>query len=235
MTKLSIVLAFMLLSLFSYAQYEPDGYFGLSAGAAFPAGEMGAADLFEPGSGFATTGANFQGLFAYRIWDRVGLAGMGVYSFLPMDKNSVEEDLALVSGYENEDFTVSTNDWSLFGLLGGGTAIFQLNRRFTADARVLFGYLQYTYPEMSVAGPGIGENVLREEVSVSTIGFNVGAGAKYALNHFMYFMVNADYLFGTPEFEDFTVIDKNNKNIQRSISPTYGNLNFTAGLAFFID
>lgn len=218
-----------------FGQYEPDGYIGVSLGAAFPMSDYANTDLFEAGSGFAKTGPNLNISFAYKLYNDFGIAVLLTGSSNPVNTDEIAHEASQIEIYKDKDIKISSENSKTAGLLTGAYAIFPLSHKFYFDIRLLIGPYYVYSPEYILTSTDISQLVFKDKYSVVTLGFNLGVGLKYKINTKMYLLGNYDYTSVKPEFKDVEIYDINNKKITRSIKPKIFMSNITFGLGFFLE
>jgi hypothetical protein len=209
--------AFTLIIITSYAQNKVSNYIGFFAGASTPLGDFsktktGSLNNWNNNSGFAKTGFAFGVEGAYYFLPKLGLAGTLYYSnhggFSKADAAKLGDSYTDAFGVD-ESTVKTSGTYSSVNVMLGPQLSFPINK-LTVDVRALGGIIQsLSTPEMTVQLEDNTSTLLKQKSSTATaLGWQVGAGLRYAITNKLGLMLRADYF----NSDDIKIENENRSN-----------------------
>jgi len=177
---------------------------GVSAGAGIPMGAYGTADNVavkdtSHTNGWAKTGFHFNVHIGYKFSDYIGgmaMIGGNMNGFNTTAYDSKNNPLA------SNGATTATSHY-IGSYLAGPFLNLPVSDNFAITIRALAGLMTAKYAELT--GTEGSFSGVSKIASVSTFGYDAGAGVKIGITDAMGFALNVDYLGGTPVFKSETV------------------------------
>jgi hypothetical protein len=209
---------------------QDKGYIGISLGPSIPINDFASRDGNNNSAGWATTGANFDITFVYKLGKSLGLSAL-----LRGQANSVDN-----IAYSNEltkqvggSWTVDSKSWTMGGLLFGGYGSFPISDKVSFDTRAVIGFLNATSPELNLTlnGSGGAGWVRQSSVSANSFTYLLGAGFKFGVSNKICLLANLDYLGAKPEFRDVELTSgSGGAPTKYTFSQKFGTINFGFGV-----
>ena len=235
---------FLLFVLISVQQVMAQGilsqtggkiYIGGSIGPSFPIGDFGETVPDQEKSGYATTGYKVEVDAGVRLFNLLEVSAVGFRNINETNPDNLKN--YLVEQYPSADFNVESDDWEIYGFLGGIGLSYPLPNKFIADIRILGGYMNITSPNISLttANPGVYYKV--ESSTTSSFVYLTSASLRYPVLKRLYISLGFDYIGSSADFKDVTTIrsfEGNTVESKASFEQTMDSWALTVGFKFFI-
>jgi hypothetical protein len=177
---------------------------GVSVGAGIPMGAYGTKDNTPSNdtshiNGWAKTGFHFNANLGYKFTDNIGgmlLLGGNLNGF-----DAAAYDTKNRSNFYNGTTTATSH--YIGSYLVGPFFNFPVGDKFAITARVLAGLMTAKYADRTYTSGSV--TAVGKFASVSTFGYDAGAGVKIGLTDVLGIALNIDYLGGTPTFKSQTI------------------------------
>ena len=175
------------------------GYVSLSIGPSIPVGNFADNNINNLNAGFAKAGYKFEISGGYNITPVISLNARGFYSSHSYDAGS------LLNKYTSENpgttFSSTARNWDIYGGMIGVSYSHPVTRKFTADVKLLSGFMQTSIPKMTIAGNN-GSSVTESEKSATSFVYLLSVGGHYPLGRLIDLVGNLEYLSSSPTFSN---------------------------------
>lgn len=178
------------------------GYFSLNAGPSIPLLDFSKSDITNSSSGYAKIGYSVEANASFRI---TPILSLGVMSFLNKNSTNLQPIVDyLKSNYPGYTWSGNSNDWNLYGFLGGVSWSYPVTPKVSAEVRALGGWLGAKSPEFSVTSTsGTDYSYFKiEEKYVNTWSYLIGMNIKYNLTKGFSAFWNIEFLGSNPNFRN---------------------------------
>jgi opacity protein-like surface antigen len=183
---------------------------GVSVGAGIPMGAYGTADNktivvhnvtvtdTSNRNGWAKTGFHFNANIGYKFTDNIG--GMLMIGGNMNGFNAAAYD---TKNYPHAAGTTTATSHYIGSYLVGPFLNLPVGDKFAITARVLVGLMTAKYADLTETSGALSS--VSKVASVSTFGYDAGAGVKIGITDAVGLALNVDYLAGNPTFKSETV------------------------------
>ena len=235
------ILLFLIL-IFSFSTLSAQGilsqtggkvYIGITAGPSFPVGDFGDNNPKSDKSGYATTGYKVEINGGIRLFNLLEFSVMGFRNTNGTDPENLKNYLSAQFPSAN----VKSDDWVIYGALGGLGISYPLPDKLITDIRVLGGYLNVTSPEISLttARPDVFYKI--ESKTVSSLVYLTSFGIRYPVLPKLYALIAFEYIGAPVKFNDVKTIKSSESGQTEAITSFEQSLDtwtITAGVKLFI-
>jgi len=236
---LHLILFFALLtSTFAQGILSETGgkfYVGVSGGLSFPTGDFGDYNPETQKSGYATTGYKLELNAGLRLFNVLEISALGFRNVNSTDPENLK--IKLNAQFPSSNFKIESNDWIIYGGLGGFGISYPLPQKFIIDFKVLGGYLNITSPEFNFTTQNPGAYYKIESTTVSSPVYLTSFGIRYPVLPKLYTQLGFDYLGSTAKFNDVKTISSIEGEVTETTTSYERSLDawtITLGLKFFI-
>lgn len=234
MKRIITTFALFLSLTAAYAQDDKRGFIGIGIGPSVPFSDFASTNQDNDDAGYALTGGHLNLSFGYLIGAHLGIAASLTGTSNSVDESALEADFR--DEYPGANWNIDADRWRLGALLVGGLASFPASDNLDVDFKVMIGALSFTSPEVRAtasSGP-LNYSARREEKTVTTGAFDIGAGIRYRVANSIALMANADFISANPRFEDVTTTTSFGSS-SSTYDYHYNALNITLGIGFLLN
>ena len=211
-------------------------YVGVNAGPSFPLGEFGDTNPESKQSGFATVGYNVELNAGIRLFNIFEISIMGFRNVNGTDPDNLRTFVNQNNPANN--YNIESDDWEMYGALGGLGLSYPLPEKFVMDIRILGGYVNISSPEFNLTTPlpDVYYKIEGKDISTFTY-FSSLTVRKPVFTPKLYLLLGFEYLGADADFNDVKTIESSEGIITESSASFERSIqvwSITAGLKFFI-
>ena len=239
MKTTTTLLCFSLLCFSAYSQENsvPIGsqsYIAVSVGSSIPLLDFKSTDGYNAYAGFAKTGKKYDILWGKDLKN----SQWGIASLFRLHTNAIDEGaLESVAKAANPsyDYTISSEDWKLYTLMGGAYYRIQISKKMTLMPKAMLGLANIYSPETNVVANTSSSNVANsytESSNAVTPSWLFSIGFKSKLYKRILLVSNFDFLGAFPTFTDVKTTYGNGSSLIRTKSPSFQTFNYGIGIGY---
>ena len=209
----------------------------VSGGFANPLGDFASTNVSNPGSGLAKTGHFFQLSVILKLSKYIGVSLAYHYQFHDVDQDLLNKQFA--NPYNGLTFSSDNTNWKIRGFFGGlyFTVPIKTIEGLSVFANAMVGLPTYVSPELIINSSQNGGMYLfyRGSSSTTAIAYLGGACLAYKLYRSLSVTLSANYLRGTPTFDNVNLGGPGALGPLVVIKNKVQSLNAQLGLSFTIE
>jgi hypothetical protein len=200
-------------------------YISINGGLSIPLSDFSKTDVDNSSSGYAKIGYSLEGNASFRITPLISVGLMSFYNTNPTNLEPIMNYLN--SNYPAFAWSGNSNNWHMYGLLGGLSFNYFIAPKISAEMKALGGWLGAKSPEFSVASTSAwnyGYYRIQEK-NVDSWSYLLAMNVKYDLTNSVSAFSNIEYLGSNPNFNNVntslningTTITSNDASFKRKI------------------